>query len=313
MVAITVLLAAVVIVMLTGAADPDVALTTDTVVRLDPTNAGTELTTDYSGGQEINVQLNGETIATIDGDSTGDTVFLPTAPGDEAHLVAGDDDADVLIRETFDAGEAGDFVASYPLDEDTSDLRDHPLNDNHGQFEGGGPNWGDDDNGTYRDFNGSNDSVNISGLTAGNTNVGEFTVAVMFEADDLSTTRQLVEHNNDDGREWHLETTSSEDLQFAVNYPAANISTDSNPLSEDELHVAVGTYDGETYRLYLDGEEMANGTHDVEIDMERMRIGEDDTDPTDNFQNFDGRMYEFRLYYTSMDDHEVEMLTRAMD
>lgn len=41
-----------------------------------------------------------------------------------------------------------------------------------------------------------------------------------------------------------------------------------------------------------------------------MRIGNDDSGAT---RFFDGRLSEFRLYYTALDDHEDETPTRAMD
>lgn len=313
MVAITVLLAAVVIIMLTGAANPDVAPTMDSAVSLDATNAGTALTTDHSGGQAIDVQLNGETIATIDGSSTGSTLFLPTAPGDEVHLVASGDDSDVLVRETFDAGEAGDFVAYYPFDEDDSELRDGSLNENHGVFDGGEPEWNQDDQGTYREFDGASQSVVVDDLKTGDVTVESFTVAMTFQIDELEDTQQLVEHNSGD-QEWHVEMNGDGSLQFAVDWANDHdFETGANTVDTNTVHTIVATYDGNTYRLFLDGEEVGNGTHETDVDMGRMRIGEDDSDPDDDFQNFDGRMYEFRLYYTALDDHEVEMLTKAMD
>lgn len=314
MVAITVLLAAVVIVMLTGAADPDVAPTTDTAVSLDATNAGTDLSVDHSGGQEIDVQLNGETIATMDGDATGRTIFLPTAPGDEVHLVASNDHADVLVRETFDAGEAGDFVAYYPFDGGGGTVVDRSMNENDGTPYGS-PQWVSDDNGSALEFDGADDDVQVDNLkTVGTGDVDEFTVAATVRVDGTGSTQQVVEHKSADGDEWHLETNGDGGVQFAVDYVDGDSSTYIQS-ADDELqpgatHVVVGTYDGDSYRLYIDGTEVANGTREGDADMGAMVLGEDDEG--DN-QNFDGRMYEFRLYYTAMDDHEVEMLTRAMD
>ncbi|WP_268105433.1 hypothetical protein [Natronomonas gomsonensis] len=44
--------------------------------------------------------------------------------------------------------------------------------------------------------------------------------------------------------------------------------------------------------------------------MGEMQLGKND--PSD-IQYFHGRMYEFRLYYTAFDDHQVEMLTRVLE
>lgn len=134
MVAITVVLAAVVVAMLTSTADPGVAPNVDTAVSLEPTAAGTDLTTEYSGGRAVDVRLNGEIIATLDGDSAGSTIFLPTAPGDEVHLVGTDGDSEILLRETFDAGGAGDFVAYYTFDGSGGTLEDRSRNGNDGSL-----------------------------------------------------------------------------------------------------------------------------------------------------------------------------------
>lgn len=316
MVAITVLLAAVVIVMLTGAADPGVAPTTDTAVSLDPTDTGTDLTTDFSSGREIAVRLNGETLATVDGDSTGETVFLPTAPGDEVHLVAAEDDADVLVRERFDAGEAGDFVAYFPFDDGSgSTLEDQSLNGNHGDVQSG-PQWVSDDQGSALAFDGaSDDYVEVDDLnTDGTGQVEAFTVAVTVRMDSTGSIQQFVEHNNATGAEWHLETNGNGGVQFAVDYVAGNpnsyVQSADGVLQPGQTHVLVGTYDGQTFRLYVDGTPVASGARDAAADMGELRIGKDDSG---NGQELDGRMYEFRLYYAAMDDDEVEMLTRAMN
>jgi flagellin-like protein len=309
MIAITVALAAVTVAMLLGVADPGIAPTQDTAVSLDSTNAGTALVPEVTGSNDVDVRLNGESIATVDGNATGREIFLPTAPGDEVMLVTENEDATVLVREQFEAGEAGDFVAYYPFDDDGTELEDESLNGNDGEFEGGTPSWGEDGNGTYREFDGSQ-SVNVSNLKTGTEDVTAFTVATRVRFDSTGDVQQLVEHNNGAGEEWHIETTGNGGLQFAIDYSTHKFTTGDDILEDGETHVVVGTYDGQTYRLYLDGEEVGNATHEMGVDMGRMRIGNDDSGAD---QYFDGRMYEFRLYYTAFDDHQVEMLTRVLE
>lgn len=311
MVAITVLLATVTVVMLTSIADPGVAPAADTTVSLESTNAGTDLTTEHSSGQEVDVRLNGETIATLEGGSTGSTVFLPTAPGDEVFLVAADDDAEVLLRESFEAGEAGDFVAYYPFEGGGSTLTDHSRNGNDGTLVNG-PSWVSDNQGSALEFDGTNDRyVRVNDLnTAGTGDVEEFTVATTFQVDSTGNFQQLVEHNAG-SEEWHLETTGDGNVRFAVNYTAGEtVATTSDPLTPGETYVVVGTYDGREFDLYLDGSYVDGGSYSSTVDMGDMRLGQDDSGAS---QELDGRIYEFRLYYTAMDDHQVEMLTRAMD
>ena len=75
--------------MLPSPADPGVAPSTDTAVSLEPTTAGTDLTTEHSGGRAVDARLNGETIATLDGGGTGSTVFLPSRNGSDGRFVDG--------------------------------------------------------------------------------------------------------------------------------------------------------------------------------------------------------------------------------
>lgn len=311
MVAVTVLLAAVVIAMLASTADPDVAPTTDTDVSLEPTNTGTELTTEHSGGQKMDVRLDDETVATIDGDSTGSTVFLPTAPGDEVHLVAADDDSEVLLRETFESGEAGDFVACYTFDGGGGTLVDRSQNGNDGTLVNG-PSWVSDDRGGALEFDGTNDRhVQMDDLnTEGTGDVEAFTVAATFRVDSTGDIQQLVEHNAG-GEEWHVETTGDGNVRFAVDYAAGEtVETTSDPLTPGETYVVVGTYDGSEFDLYLEGTHVGGGSYAADVDMDDMRLGQDDSGAS---QELDGRLYEFRLYYTALDEHQVEMLTRVMD
>ncbi|QLD84554.1 type IV pilin [Natronomonas halophila] len=319
MVAITVVLAAVIGVMALSLGETPPDQQVETVVDLHGTNAGAELTP-TAVGQTFQVRLNGETLTTLDQSSTGSTVFLPTAPDDEVLLVAEGDETSVLLREEFEAGEAGDFVGYYTFDGSGSTLEDGSRNGNHGDLEGdgGGPQWVEDGNGTALSFDGtvdgsneSDDYVQVDDLkTEGTGDVEAFTVATTFRLDENGRVQQLVEHSSG-SEEWHIETTGDDELQFGVNYGDDHfITTANDALQTGETYVAVATYDGETYRLYLDGTKANESTYESPVDMGSMRIGQDDSGAD---QPLDGRLYEFRLYYTALDEDEVEMLTRAME
>lgn len=310
MVAITVVLAATIGVMALGFGDIGDRQTVETAVDLESTNAGTELTPAVIG-QTVDVRLNDRTLATLDVGSAGESVFLPTAPGDEVTLVAEGDESSILVRESFDAGEAGDFVVYYSFDGSGEDVDDRSLHGNHGERhgDGDGPERIDTQRGTALEFDGESQYVDVDELKTGDVDVETFTVAVTFELAATGEIQQLVEHNNED-EEWHLETTENDGLQFALDWDDHVIKTDDDAVDEGETYTAVGTYDGTTYRLYLDGELVAENTHDTAVDMGRMRLGKDDSHDS---QHLNGKMYEFRLYHTALDETEVEMLTRVMD
>jgi hypothetical protein len=67
--------------------------------------AGSVLVPDVTGSNAVDVRLNGESVATIDGDSTGRGIFLPTAPGDEVILLTENEDATARVREQLESGQ----------------------------------------------------------------------------------------------------------------------------------------------------------------------------------------------------------------
>lgn len=169
-----------------------------------------------------------------------------------------------------------------------------------------------DDQGSALEFDGTNDRyVQVDDLnTVGTGDVSAFTVAATFQVDSTGDIQQLVEHNAG-GEEWHVETTGDGNVRFAVNFTGGKtVNTTSAPLTPGETYVVFGTYDGEEFHLYLDGTHVDGGNYTSDVNMGDMRLGQDDSGAN---QEFEGRLYEFRLYYTAFDDDEAEMLTRVMD
>jgi hypothetical protein len=285
----------------------------DTVVELEETDAGMVMQVEYVG-QEADVRINGETVATINETDAGRSVYLPTAPGDRVTLVTTDDQQSILLTEDVDEGEAGDFVAYYTFDEGTGNtLVDRSTNDNDGTINGD-PAWVSDAEGEALRFDGNGDYVRVDDITTDNvSDVEAFTVVVKFNVTgDTGTNQQLVEHQKSGGNEWFVETPDTSapyDLEYAVDYPSEQISTGGEPIGLDESHVAVATYDGDTYRLYLDGSLVASGTHSRDVEMGRITIARDDES---SFQHLEGNIYEMRIYYTAFDEDEVATITQKV-
>jgi FlaG/FlaF family flagellin (archaellin) len=264
-------------------------------------------------GTDVTVELNGRQIATVEADSAGQSVLVPTAPGDEITVVSTDEDRSVLIRRKVDdRSEVGDFIAYYTFEAGSgTTLEDRSGNGNDGSLSGN-PTWVTGEDGALA-FDGSNDYVSVTNINAP-VDVQEFTIAVAYRqqghgSDDVS---QLVEHTWS-GNEWFLETRDSGGtdpyrMEYAVEFPSEEVTSGTN-YEFGERHVAVGTYDGDEYALYIDGSRVNSDRYSRKVDMGDMRIGRDFES---NIQYLDGEIYEIRLYYTAFDGEQVELITAAM-
>ena len=262
----------------------------------------------------VAVRLNGQDVATFDPESAGQSALLPTAPGDRITVVSTDEERSVLVDRTVDdRSEVGDFIAYYTFDGEDGDmtLEDQSGNGNDGTLTGEPGDW----TGSSYEFDGD-DSFTVSDIGVSGTEVDEFTVAVAYKqtdpggGDDVS---QLVEHQYEEGsNEWFLENRYGSDsyrTEFAVEFPDNQVASGYD-YDLGERHVAVGTYDGSDYSLYVDGSRVGGGSHDDTVDTEEMRIGRDFES---DIQYFNGEIYEVRLYYTAFGEAEVERITNAME
>ncbi|WP_379801708.1 LamG domain-containing protein [Haloarcula halophila] len=272
------------------------------------TPAGLEMTP-KALSTAVDVQLNGKRVATFSEDAAGRTVLLPTAPGDRITAVSRDGEQTVLVDTTVDdRSEVGDFIAYYTFDSTSgSELVDRSGNGNDGTLSGS-PTW----TGNSLQF-GGNDHVDVRNLAVPGRTVSEFTVAVAYRQDGSSDrVNQLVEHYNG-GNEWFLENPGASGNQyrteFAVNFPSTSISSGST-YTTGQRHVAVGTFDGSTYELYVDGDRVGSDSYDSAVNMGDLVIGADA--PNGNSQTLDGEIYEIRLYYTAFGEEEIRVISTAM-
>lgn len=272
-------------------------------------------------GTTVTVQLNGRDVATFTPDSAGQSVLLPTAPGDRLTVVSQDREKSVLVDRTVEGrSQVGDFIAYYTFDGESGDseLVDRSGNDNNGTLEGS-PSW----NGGSLGFDGSDDAVAVTDLNTPVSSVSEFTIAVSYRTDNGDKKQELVEHISGSDN-WGMEIKSEcpscppNSSTYNPNFFAdeAGGSQDGQIFAGEqpvgERRVLVGTYDksaGET-RVYIDGARKATGSFDSEINMGDFYIGRDAEASNDDY--LDGEIYEIRLYYTAFDDQEVKTVTAAM-
>jgi hypothetical protein len=276
------------------------------------TPVGLEMTPEAISTDVI-VQLNGRDVATIDANSSGQSVLLPTAPGDEITVVSRDGDRSVLLRKRIDdRSEVGDFIAYYTFEsEDGTTLEDRSGNDNDATLNGDEEDW--TSNGY--DFTG-NDYFKVSNLNTPVSEVSEFTVAVAYETDTGDEKQELVEHISGQDN-WGVELKPRDSQTYNPVFFADEEGGNQNgqifggEQDTDQRQVIVGTYDGSKTRIYVDGESKASTSFSSEISMGDFYIGTDAED-AGNRDNLDGRIYEIRLYYRAFDATQVRTVTNAM-
>lgn len=266
-------------------------------------------------GTDVDVELNGERITHIPSDDAGEPSLIPTAPGDRLTIVSRDEDRSVRLEKRIDdRSEIGDFIALYRFDAGSgSTLHDQSGNDNDGTLQGS-PAWTPNGGGCL-EFDGTADYVSIENISAP-LEVDEFTVAVTYRQRGVGTDSiaQLVEHSWS-GNEWFIETEANGSGgyrgMYAVGFPdaAGQIQT-GDEFAFGDHHVAVGTSDGNSFELYVDGQLEASGTFGREVDMGDMNLARDFES---SIQYFAGDMCEVRLYYTAFDAAAVQSITAAMD
>lgn len=290
------------------------APTAEVVADFEETDAGVVMAIEAIG-QEADVKINGETVATIDGGDAGREVFLPTAPGDRITVVATDDDRSVLVSEEIDEGDAGDFIAYYDFETQSgSTAVDRTGNGNNMSVVGA--DWVSDSSGTGLEFDGNDDYGDTGNLSLpGVDEVDAITIAIEYRiTGGDGNIQNLIEHQ-DSSFAWYMETDGPHgdpyDMEFDIGFtspPTASINTGNLPA--DRTEILVGTYDGETMTLYRNGTKVDSRSLDRSVELGEVVVGAD-SNPA--IQNMEGKIYEVRIYYTAFDEDEVETLTEAVD
>lgn len=267
---------------------------------------------------DVDLKINGKTVTTISESDLNQEILLPVAPNDRVGFVGDAGPDDMLVQKRVREREAGDFIAYYTFEKQSgSTVLDRSSNDNDASLMDD-PKWVKDNSGTGLQFDGSGDYVKVDQLNTKNTtDVDEFTVAVKFRIEgDTGDIQQLVEHRNSTtGFEWFLETQAG-NMPYKVEYnvwPNGNNppGIGSGQHSSGSTHVAVGTFDEDTMKLYIDGDYIGSKQRSGTIEMGALYVGADAVMASS--QHFKGRMYQLRLYYTAMDEGQVQMLTDVME
>ncbi|WP_267163622.1 LamG-like jellyroll fold domain-containing protein [Halovenus salina] len=222
-------------------------------------------------GTDVIVKLNNDEIATIEADSAGESILVPTAPGDTITVISRDRGRSVLVNKEIDSrSEIGDFIAYYRFDSGGGNVTDRSGNDNDG-IRNGGTDWVTDDSGDALDFDGASGThVDVGDLTLdGPDQVDEITVAIKYTHRGGSDIQNLIEHQNSNFA-WFIETDDKHgdphQMEWNVGYQTTpNGSTSTGDISAGETEILVGTYDGNEMVLYQDGTKVGSQTFDRDV------------------------------------------------
>jgi FlaG/FlaF family flagellin (archaellin) len=288
--------------------------TADAAFEYEKTPVGLEMTP-VAMGTDVFVQLNGKRVAELEADTAGQSVLLPTAPGDRITVVSTDERRSVLVNREIDSrDEIGDFVAYYPFENgNATTVVDESGNGNSGNINGGITRV----NGSALDFNGSTGTyVDVGDLTVdGPDAVEEITVAIEYQIDSGSGIQNLIEHQ-DSSFAWYVETDGKHgdphQMEFDIGFnspPNSSITTGDIPAGETQI--LVGTFDGSEMAFYRNGNLVGSKPLDREVALGQVILGAD-SDPNSIGQNLDGQLHNVRLYYAAFDGEEVERITEVM-
>lgn len=296
--------------------------TADAAFEYEQSQAGLEVVP-KALGTDVSIQLNGQEIETLSADSAGETVLVPTAPDDTVTIVSEDEDRSVLVnKEIDDRSEVGDLIAYYTFESGSgTTLEDRSGNGNDGTLDGDSNNWVD----SGYDFTGS-DHFAVQNLTTPVDEVSEFTIAVAYETDTGDEKQELTEHISGSDN-WGIEIkqcgpnwdacTPSDSNKYNPNFFADEAGGSQSgeifggTQDTGQRQVIVGTYNGSSTEIYVDGNSKGTNSFSSEISMGDFYIGTDAENPG-NRDHLDGRIYEVRLYYKAFSDEQVRTLTDAM-
>ena len=231
------------------------------------------------------------------------------------HEVFGDRAAADVIEigyPSFDRGGTS-LLAYYPLDEDSTGTVTDVANGNDGSTEGGPTTGVAGLHGTdAMDFDGNDDAVDL-----GDLDIGTEAVTIMAwyktsqDSQDLNT---LVnkDYTGSDIVPYHLNIwqATGENVTGFGFYDTSWYTTDVNTNTADgNWHLAVGTWDRSTLRLYLDGTEDDNNSvggtrREANTDAHIGLYGNDNA-------HFDGVIEDVRIYSRALSASEVSALYDA--
>jgi hypothetical protein len=320
MVAITVLLAAVVGVFTLGFDDELEEVSGNVKVDFDESPVGLAMTVEAisTTGE---VQVNGETIATIDQGDTGRTILVPTAPGDRVRIVSGNDDTAILVdRAVEDRDEVGDFISYYRFDDQSNpnEIKDYSNQGNTLDLVDPGATYTTDGAVDFTHQTGGAKNTSLSGPLGVDVDAITVLMAVQVDGpgggggDDHSESMKLRVDSSTPGGDqidFDHEEDGHDDYKTDFVSNEANVLASGTEHEFGSTHVYAVTISSEHIRAYIDGNNVGQASHDEEVRPEKFFIGNE----FDGSEELDGKVYETRIYHHALNDEEIASVTSLMD
>ncbi|MBI5133950.1 MAG: LamG domain-containing protein [Candidatus Taylorbacteria bacterium] len=205
------------------------------------------------------------------------------------------------------------LVGWWRMDEGTSTIaHDFSGNGNNGTLTNmdASTDWVNGKRGKALDFDGSNDYID-AGASVSLSNNSPFSYSVWFKLSGSQQTRTLMGKHTDatGGASLGIDDSAANKLKFHLNSYASQRVNSTATFDDGRWHYAVGTWDGDILRLYVDG------ALDVSSDVANTL-----TFPAVNFQigrwvggssqYFNGQIDEARVYSRALSASEVSELYR---
>lgn len=158
------------------------------------------------------------------------------------------------------------------------------------------------------EFDGTNDYVDLGNPSF--PTPASFSVSAWVKADTIGIDRQIVSKGyNGTQTEWEMKTTSADGKVSFQTYNAGQVGVQAlTPLAEDTWTHVVGTFDGTTWKLYLNGSLDNSNVAAAPIATARpIYVGAVDNQGTP-VQFWDGNLDDVRFYGRALTDDEVSDL-----
>ncbi len=201
-----------------------------------------------------------------------------------------------------------DYVLYLPLDENTGDqANDQSNNENDGDIIGAA--WTDGKIGSALHFDG-NDWIQVANHASLNP-TSQLTIMAWIKADNWNNNGRILQKGEGDNQ-YHICASNSGGENVLWFHLSGIGGINYSPLpSNGNWHQIVGTYNGSTIKLYINGQEVATeeASGELQTTTDDLRIGAKTNDPADFFH---GVLDEIYIFDRALSSDEISDLPHSI-